>query len=185
MNDNLVGLTMIGGRALSARLAITAAAVDPGDRVLDVGCGPGAAARRAARGGLLVTGVDPSEAMLRLGTRLTPRSLRPRLRFVQGYAEALPVPDATVDAAWALHSAHHWDAPLVAWRELRRVLVPGGRLVVIERLTQPGRRPHHAIPTETVDVYIAGIEAAGFAIPRLDLRGDANHLALITAIRND
>src|SRR3712207_2751108 len=67
----LMGLTMVPGRGTLARLAADLVAVAPGDHVVDVGCGPGAIAREAARRGARVTGVDPAEVMLGLARRLT------------------------------------------------------------------------------------------------------------------
>jgi SAM-dependent methyltransferase len=65
------GLTMVFGRNGDARWAMELTGAGPDDRIVDVGCGPGAAARHTARAGLTVTGVDPSAAMLRLARRLT------------------------------------------------------------------------------------------------------------------
>jgi cyclopropane fatty-acyl-phospholipid synthase-like methyltransferase len=62
----LTALSMTVGRRNRARTVADTANIAAGDRVLDIGCGPGAAARLAARQGAAVTGVDPSPMMLRL-----------------------------------------------------------------------------------------------------------------------
>ncbi|MDH5520948.1 MAG: methyltransferase domain-containing protein, partial [Acidimicrobiia bacterium] len=62
----LAGLTMIVGRGRDARLVADLASVGPGDVVVDIGCGPGTAARQAAARGARVVGLDPSAPMLRL-----------------------------------------------------------------------------------------------------------------------
>ena len=59
----LCGATMLVGRGSLSRLVAGLAGVGPGDRVVDVGCGPGGAAREAARRGATVTGVDPAPVM--------------------------------------------------------------------------------------------------------------------------
>lgn len=113
----LVGLLggvgmLAGGRAL-ARRVVDLAGVSAADRVVDVGCGPGNAVRRAARTGAHATGVDPSTAMLRIA-RLTSRA---DLEWVHAGAEELPLPDASATVLWTVRSVHHWG------RRRRR---PGG-----------------------------------------------------------
>lgn len=69
--DALTALSMTIGRGRAARLAADLTEFGAGDRVVDIGCGPGTAARGAARRGASATGVDPSLATLRLGRRIT------------------------------------------------------------------------------------------------------------------
>src|SRR6516165_10466367 len=107
------------------------------DAVADIGCGPGTAARRAARLGASVVGIDPAPVMLRLARLLTRRSAH-AVRYAEGSAEALPLPDSSVSVAWSIASVHHWADLDAGLQEARRVLKPGGRLVAIERLAQPG-----------------------------------------------
>lgn len=121
----------------NARLAGRLAGLAAGDTVADIGCGPGTAARRAARLGAAVTGVDPAPVMLRLARLLTRQSPQ-AVRYAQGSAEALPLPDSSVSVAWSIACVHHWADLDAGLREARRVLKPGGRLVAIERLTRPG-----------------------------------------------
>lgn len=67
----VAGLTMVLGRGRIARLACDLVGLAAEDQVVDVGCGPGAAAREAARRGAEVTGVDPAQVMLAMARRLT------------------------------------------------------------------------------------------------------------------
>src|SRR4051794_32098094 len=100
------GLTMlVSGRAV-ARLAVDLASVSDGDRVVDVGCGPGSAVRAAARRGARVTGVDPAPVMLRLARALTRD--RVGITWTQGAAEDLRLPDGSATAVWSLATVHHW-----------------------------------------------------------------------------
>ena len=89
-------------------------------RVLDLGAGTGLLTGALLAAGHEVLAVDPSEPMLaELRARL------PQVATVTGGAEALPLPDADVDAVVAGQAAHWFDpAPTAA--ELRRVLRPGG-----------------------------------------------------------
>jgi ubiquinone/menaquinone biosynthesis C-methylase UbiE len=127
---------VLGGRG-NARLAERLSELAASDAVADIGCGPGTAARGAARLGASVVGVDPAPVMLRLARLLTRRSVH-AVRYEQGSAEALPLPDSSVSVAWSIASVHHWADVDAGLREARRVLKPGGRLVAIERLTRPG-----------------------------------------------
>lgn len=129
------------GRGAAADLAMELTGTGPDDDVVDIGCGPGVAVRRAAaRGASSVVGVDPAAVMLRVAHALTrvSRSDTPTVRYEEGAAEALPLPDGSVTVAWSLATVHHWldlDAGLT---EVRRVLRPSGRFLVIERQVKPG-----------------------------------------------
>ena len=100
-----------------------------GRRILDVGCGAGPLLEALRERGAIVTGVEPSAKMLELA----------RQRLGEGAAlhqaglggDPLPFPDGAFDdviACLVLHYLEDWKAPLA---ELRRVLVPGGRLIVV------------------------------------------------------
>src|SRR5215472_18390196 len=116
----VIGATMLVGRGPLSRLVADLAEVGPGDRVLDVGCGPGGAAREAARRGATVTGVDPAPLMLAMGRWLSRGRSGRGIQFVTGTAEALPVPDQSVTVAWAISSAHHWGDEAAGLGELHR-----------------------------------------------------------------
>jgi ubiquinone/menaquinone biosynthesis C-methylase UbiE len=94
-----------------------------GMRMLDVCCGTGVVAGRAAARGAVVTGVDFSPAML-----AEARRAYPRLRFDEGDAEALPYPEQSFDWVVANFGMHHIPRPEKALVEAQRVLRPGGRI---------------------------------------------------------
>ena len=132
----LCGLAfLLVGRG-KARLAADTAQVSPEDHVVDVGCGPGTAARVAARRGARVTGVDPSSTMLRLARLITPS--RAPITWSEGTAETLPATEGSATVVWALATVHHWQDVGKAVAEARRVLAPGGRLIAIERQSPDG-----------------------------------------------
>jgi ubiquinone/menaquinone biosynthesis C-methylase UbiE len=110
------------------------AGVGAGDHVVDIGCGPGNAARLAARRGARVTGIDPSAAMLRVARAVTRGA---GIVWVEGSAEALPVPDGTATVVWSLATVHHWRDVTRGLAEVLRVLAPAGRLLVVERQSPP------------------------------------------------
>src|SRR4051794_8106864 len=94
----LAALTMAVGRGGVARLVADLAGVGAGDRVVDVGCGPGTATRHAARRGAGAIGVDPAAVMLRVARLLTLR--RRPVRWVEGVAESLPLGDGAATVVW-------------------------------------------------------------------------------------
>lgn len=98
-----------------------------GRRILDVGCGAGPLLDALRERGALITGTDASAKMLELARQRLGDG--PEL-LVADLADPLPFPDNAFDdviACLVLHYLEDWTAPLA---ELRRVLVPGGRLIV-------------------------------------------------------
>lgn len=177
----VAGLSMAVGHQEIPVLVADAAAVAPGDSVVDVGCGPGNAVRLAVRRGATATGVDPSPEMLRLARRFTKDA---GATYVEGTAGALPVPDASATVVWAIASAHHWPDTGAGLREMARVLAPGGRLVVAERLVAPGARGHaaHGLTSEGAAALARAAEAAGLTGAAVTRRSAGRRtLALVTA----
>jgi ubiquinone/menaquinone biosynthesis C-methylase UbiE len=111
--------------------------------------------------------------MLRLARFLTGRSAY-ALRYAEGSAEALPLPDSSVSVAWSIASVHHWVDLDAGLREARRVLKPGGRLVAIERLSRPGARglASHGWTPEQASAFADRCLAHGFTEARVSQHGD-------------
>lgn len=100
-----------------------------GRRILDVGCGAGPLFEALRDRGAVVTGVEPSIKMLELARRRLGEDAVLHQAGLGG--DPLPFPDGAFDdvvACLVLHYLEDWKAPLA---ELRRVLVPGGRLIVV------------------------------------------------------
>jgi ubiquinone/menaquinone biosynthesis C-methylase UbiE len=102
-----------------------------GKRVLDVCCGDGVLAIAAAARGAQVTGVDISQGMLDVAKERA-ASQGVVLRLQQADARALPFPDASFDVALAMTSLCMVTDAEAAVKEMARVVVPGGRVVIGE-----------------------------------------------------
>jgi len=115
----------------------------PGERLLDVGCGTGVPALRAARGARCrVVGVTVSRAQASRARALALESgLADRSAFLRGEALALPFASVAFDGAWALESIFHFPDRAQALREISRVLRPGARLVLTDIVARRGLDP--------------------------------------------
>lgn len=126
---------VFGDDLLRARAIM--ALVRPPLRVADIGTGTGVLALELARQGLDVVGIDRSEAMLEAARQkwaLEAGDARGRVEFKAGDAHALPLADASVDAAFAHMVLHSLEDPERAVREMARILRPGGRVVIVDFL---------------------------------------------------
>ena len=96
-------------------------------RVADVGCGPGRVAAFMAERGLDVVGVDVSQAMLAVA-----RTAHPHIKFEEGQLDALPIKTGSLAGAVCWYSIIYTppDRLAEAFRELTRVLIPGGYLLL-------------------------------------------------------
>lgn len=120
----------------SARPVVEAAALREGERVLDVACGTGVAARLAAEQVAptgTVVGIDPHPGMLEVARGTSPHDVEWR----QGRAEDLPLPDESFNAVVCSLGFQFFANKGRALQEMRRVLVPGGRVA----LGTPGPTP--------------------------------------------
>ncbi|WP_445614257.1 class I SAM-dependent methyltransferase [Geobacillus sp. YF-1] len=100
--------------------------------ILDVGCGTGEAARFLRKKGFIgkFVGIDPSRKMIRLA-RLKEGDRR-KSKFLIAEAEKLPFASDSFDYVISTFSMHHWWNPTEAIHEIRRVLKPEGRLIIVD-----------------------------------------------------
>jgi demethylmenaquinone methyltransferase/2-methoxy-6-polyprenyl-1,4-benzoquinol methylase len=123
------------------RRAVAATALPPEGILLDVCTGTADLALEAARQfpDARIVGVDFSRPMLALGAAKIGRArLADRVRLEVAQAEALPFPDGSFNAVTVAFGLRNVPDRLRGLREMRRVLRPGGRAVILEFTTPPG-----------------------------------------------
>jgi demethylmenaquinone methyltransferase / 2-methoxy-6-polyprenyl-1,4-benzoquinol methylase len=133
--DRIEAILALGSGPWYRRQALQRAGLVPGMKVLDVGTGTGLVAREALAvigpTGSLV-GVDPSPGMMA-------QAHLPGVPLLQGFAEAIPQPDASADFLSMGYALRHLSDVRPAFAEFYRTLKPGGRLLVLE-ITRPKTR---------------------------------------------
>ncbi len=171
--DACVALTTLGRARAIRRETADLARIAPGDVVLDVGCGTGdltlVAAERAGVAGR-VHGIDAAPEMIAVARRKATRAGR-AIDFQVAAVERLPFPDATFDVALSSLMMHHLpdDLKRRGLGEIRRVLKPSGRLLVVD-FRRPTSRPDrltlalllHGASRSGVQDVAAVMAAAGF-----------------------
>lgn len=149
---------------------IRLAGLRPGLRVLDVGCGTGNLLRATGKQhpDVELTGLDPDPKALARARRKAKRA-GVVMRLDRGFAQELPYPDGSFDRVFSSLMLHHLDTPskdeLLA--EIRRVLRPGGVLVLADVLVDGHGHGHSGPPSDMLhdnidDAVAHRIGAAGF-----------------------
>jgi ubiquinone/menaquinone biosynthesis C-methylase UbiE len=125
---------LLGGEA-ARRTLVEQAALRPGDRVLDLGCGTGGLTLLIKRlhPYVEVVGLDPDPQALARARRKAARA-GVALQLDQGFGDELPYPDASFDRVLSAFVLHHVppDEKEPTLREVRRVLAPGGALHLVD-----------------------------------------------------
>jgi SAM-dependent methyltransferase len=150
----------LGGRVLTGvkafgpggehRIALEMLSILPGDRVLDVACGPGNFTRDfgLAAGDGLVAGIDVSETMLDVAVRETAGD---NVAYLRGDARDLPFRDGSFDAVCCFAALYLIEEPMRALAEIVRVLAPGGRVAL---LSSCSRGP---VPASAANAMVRGL----------------------------
>ncbi|WP_342323694.1 methyltransferase domain-containing protein [Kosakonia sp. BYX6] len=123
---------------------------DAAASVLDLGCGAGHASFVAAGVVREVTAYDLSEKMLAVVRQAASDRQLNNISTVHGAAEKLPFTDDTFDVVISRYSAHHWHDVALALREVKRVLKPGGKFILMD-IASPGQ-PVLDIWLQTIEV---------------------------------
>jgi ubiquinone/menaquinone biosynthesis C-methylase UbiE len=155
---------------------LTALAAGAGERILDVGCGTGRLLRelQGIEPGVEGWGVDVSQDMLVIAEARSTGA-----RYVRADVHRLPFRPASIDAVVSSSSLHHWASPPQVLTEMRKLLRPGGRLVltdwaddflptrVLSLILRVTDRSH--VRTFTSAELRAMVERAGFEVEQVQL----------------
>ncbi|EYR83786.1 class I SAM-dependent methyltransferase [Shinella sp. DD12] len=150
-----------------ARIAVDWLALQPSDRVLEIGFGPGVGLELISalvREGQ-VSGVDPSATMQRQAADRNAEAIREgRVKLFEGTVDALPFDNDTFDAGLAIDNMHFWQDRLGGLVELRRVLRAGARFVAA--FTPPSGGGMHGMPElfERAGYADISVEPAEFGV---------------------
>lgn len=132
----------------------------PRARYADLGIGDGLLTMMIAEVAESVTAVDISPRMLDQLRRRAQAAGLENIQTVEGEIEKLPLPDESFDFAVLSQALHHADVPLQALREARRILVSGGRLLVLDLLAHTEDWVREKLQHRQLGFTEAGLSAA-------------------------
>jgi arsenite methyltransferase len=171
-----------GNRTLNDRV-IARLDVKWGDRVLDLGFGGGLTFAPLWERGATVVAIDRAEDMVAAArARFADAVASGRLELHAGDVARLPLADGAVDRVLTVNTVYFWSDLAAAFREVRRVLAPGGRLVVAIRDRAVMRRLDPTVFTlRSPDDLAAALRDAGFAEADVETPPDRKtHLIVAT-----
>lgn len=178
----------VASLSLGCGAPVKIANIQPGEVVLDLGSGGGIdvflAARLVGSSGM-VYGLDMTDEMIALATRNAEKMGITNVRFIKGEIEAIPLPDASVDVIISNCVLNLVPDKARAFREIRRVLKPGGRLAVSD-IVVDGDFDDLPIPEEqiraalswtgcvagalSIDAYRQMLKEAGFGEVKITIK---------------
>lgn len=162
----------------SNRIILDLLELTPDDRVLEIGCGSGAAVERAAAsiGAERVAAIDPSATFVDMVRKRVPGA---DVRV--GEATDIPFDDGMFTVIWSIASMHHWPSREPGLAAQAAKLAPGGRLVIAERLLRkPGHGITEAQSAEVMD-YLKGLGLTGVESVTVPYRSRTMRLIRATA----
>lgn len=159
-----VWLYSLGARTPARSLAaVEILGLGATDRFIDLGCGLGAGLEHAVATGAVVSGIDPSPAMVARAAERVPLA---QVRV--GAAEAIPFADGSFTAAMAVATFHHWSDPGAGLLEVRRVLTDNGRLLIMERHLRS--KKGHGLHPDAAAELLGELSDLGFRDGAIDLK---------------
>jgi len=161
------------------RQALSTSGVQDDDTVLDVACGPGVLACALAEVARHVTGIDITPAMLKHARLLQKSRGIENVTWRLGDVYRLPFADNSFSIIFSRYALHHLENVGIALREMVRVCMPGGRIVLIDSAPPPDkseafneiermRDPSHT-SAFTKDEIVREMNGCGLAVEKLHL----------------
>ena len=174
--DVLVSVMTLGHERRLREITLDLVSLQPGEKVLDVGCGTGSLAIAACGrvgASTTVAGIDPSPEMVARARKKAARA-GVNTRFELAAIESLPFADAEFDVVLSSLMIHHLPRKLrpSAFAEVYRVLKPGGRFLAVD-FKPPGSKMGQSVTAQTLGKGMArndirrnipALEAAGFRV---------------------
>lgn len=184
------------GNALINRYTIEALAVRPLDRILEIGMGNGFFVKEilAVDPSVTYVGCDFSEAMVEAAMQINePFVQSGSARFLLADAQHLPLEDASFNKVFTINTIYFWEKPEKVFAELRRVLDPGGQLLVAIRPREVMEQlpmVKYGFQTFTPDALATIVVAHGFRVSHLieksepvqDFMGESVRMGTVIAV---
>jgi SAM-dependent methyltransferase len=158
----VLGTLMAMANSPLAGWALSLLDLEPGDRILEVGCGAGAAVHKlqSQLPNSTIAAVDHSSTMIRQARRLNEGAVRAgHLSLLQAAASGLPFADGAFDKVFTINSVQYWPEFGENLKEIHRVLRPGGVVLLVLR---PRWAKSQAEVHRIRGVLSEGLQYAGF-----------------------
>jgi ubiquinone/menaquinone biosynthesis C-methylase UbiE len=175
----VAGYLMARSNAAICRVVVDLLDVSPSDRILEIGFGPGVLiemlAARVTAG--KVAGVDPSEPMLQQAKQRNQKAIEAgRAQLFQSTSSELPFADETFTKACTVNTLRDWSSPLEDLRQVRRILVDGGLLLIALRMEHPRQNRFMApgFTSNEIREVAEVLRRAGFNQIRAEVRRAGN-----------
>lgn len=150
-----------------------------GDRLLDVGCGGGQNIRNLflQYPDSAADGIDYSSDSVRVSRKMHAKRLGERCHIDEGNVMALPYADESYGGVTAFETIYFWPSLVGGLKEIRRVLKPGGRVLLVEELNDPKRAKIWSDACDGMTVYtpeeqLSALKEAGFRDIEIKMQGD-------------
>lgn len=158
----------------------------PGDKVLEVGFGPGATLGKLGSKGIEVVGVEVSDSMIALARRRNAALVRAgMIELRRAEPSSLPLADAEVSGCLAVHNIYFWPDQAALIAEMHRTLRPAGRAVIVMHAGEaasPGRFDPSVYRVPTTWQVVEWMDAVGFVDTQVawGISG-SDHVAAVSA----
>ena len=183
----VIGRLMNRHNAKMNAFAVEQLALRPTDRVLEIGFGGGVTLPPLIGGAAFVGGVDRSrDAVQWANARYSAAVKSGRASFREGSVEAIPFEAASFDKVCTVNTVYFWPSLPAGFKEIHRVLLPGGRVVVgflpKEWMDRMGY-PTDIFTTRTPDQVVAALTSSGFEAVHIERPQPTTKWNVIVATR--